>query len=186
MLRAKIWILAVALTLTVGQANADSYTDFTLSGIFTDPYKDTWSLTGNIVVDGTTDLITGASIRLVGEPWTNIVSQGLSGGNYDVSIQTPISNTGCSGAGNCFDTLTLALSAPPSMLVADGAGSIVSGYAELYDAGFAVSLVTGTGSLVDPPSATPLPATLPLFATGLGVIGLLSRRGKRKIRAAAV
>jgi hypothetical protein len=33
-------------------------------------------------------------------------------------------------------------------------------------------------------SETPLPAALPLFAGGLGVIGLLSRRGKRKNAAA--
>jgi hypothetical protein len=30
--------------------------------------------------------------------------------------------------------------------------------------------------------ATPLPATLPLFATGLGALGLLGWRGKRKSR----
>src|SRR5262249_2698200 len=34
-------------------------------------------------------------------------------------------------------------------------------------------------------AATPLPAALPLFAGGLGVIGLLARRRKRKIVAAA-
>ena len=35
-----------------------------------------------------------------------------------------------------------------------------------------------------PAAATPLPATLPLFAGGLGVIGLLGRRRKRKNAAA--
>jgi probable HAF family extracellular repeat protein len=34
------------------------------------------------------------------------------------------------------------------------------------------------------PSETPLPAALPLFATGLGVMGLLGRRRKRKAAAA--
>jgi hypothetical protein len=34
-------------------------------------------------------------------------------------------------------------------------------------------------------SATPLPAGLPLFATGLGTIGLLVRRAKRRTRAVA-
>jgi hypothetical protein len=32
----------------------------------------------------------------------------------------------------------------------------------------------------NPPLATPLPAALPLFATGLGVIGVLARRRKQK------
>jgi hypothetical protein len=35
----------------------------------------------------------------------------------------------------------------------------------------------------DPPSGTPLPAALPLFATGLGALGLLGWRRKRKSRA---
>jgi hypothetical protein len=34
--------------------------------------------------------------------------------------------------------------------------------------------------ITDPPIATPLPATLPLFATGLGALGLLGWRRKRK------
>lgn len=38
--------------------------------------------------------------------------------------------------------------------------------------------VSGTG--VDPISDTPLPVTLPLFASGLGALGLLSWRSKRK------
>jgi hypothetical protein len=33
--------------------------------------------------------------------------------------------------------------------------------------------------------ATPLPATLPLFATGLGALGLLGWRRKRKAQAVA-
>jgi hypothetical protein len=35
------------------------------------------------------------------------------------------------------------------------------------------------------PQATPIPAALPLFATGLGVMGVLARRRKRKAKAAA-
>ena len=38
--------------------------------------------------------------------------------------------------------------------------------------------------LVDP-SPTPLPATLPLFAGGLGVLGLITRRRRRKVAAVA-
>jgi hypothetical protein len=45
---------------------------------------------------------------------------------------------------------------------------------------------TGADSLtVNSLTTTPLPATLPLFASGLGVIGLLARRRKRKLTAIA-
>jgi len=33
----------------------------------------------------------------------------------------------------------------------------------------------------DPPAAVPLPGALPLFATGLGALGLLGWRRKRKV-----
>jgi hypothetical protein len=47
------------------------------------------------------------------------------------------------------------------------------------DVSFAFATETTT---VTPTSATPLPATLPLFATGLGALGLLGWRRKRKTR----
>jgi hypothetical protein len=43
----------------------------------------------------------------------------------------------------------------------------------------------GQNNLELPPSATPLPATLPLFATGIGALGLLGWRRKRKAQAIA-
>jgi hypothetical protein len=43
-----------------------------------------------------------------------------------------------------------------------------------------VGSLDGTITAGDPPSATPLPAALPLFATGLGALGLLGWRRKRK------
>ena len=43
----------------------------------------------------------------------------------------------------------------------------------------------GTWEMVSAAGATPLPAALPLFATGLGVLGLLGRRRKRKAAALA-
>jgi PEP-CTERM motif len=53
----------------------------------------------------------------------------------------------------------------------------------------------GTGSSTDPQyqvlfspnaTATPLPATMPLFATGLGLVGMFGWRRKRKVGAATV
>jgi hypothetical protein len=45
----------------------------------------------------------------------------------------------------------------------------------------ASNIATVTIDVVAPPT-TPLPATLPLFATGLGAVGLLGWRRKRKAR----
>jgi hypothetical protein len=46
--------------------------------------------------------------------------------------------------------------------------------------------IDGQGFGVSPtPQTTPLPATLPLFAGGLGFVGYLSRRKKRKAQAVA-
>ena len=44
-----------------------------------------------------------------------------------------------------------------------------------------MALIQGTGTVVSP---VPLPATLPLFATGLGALGLLGWRRKRKAASA--
>jgi hypothetical protein len=44
---------------------------------------------------------------------------------------------------------------------------------------------TFTAETATPTSNTPLPATLPLFASGLGVVGLLARRWKKKAAALA-
>ena len=45
--------------------------------------------------------------------------------------------------------------------------------------------MTGLTGSFTPVGATPLPAALPLFATGLGALGLLGWRRKRKAAAAA-
>src|SRR3981081_2543027 len=178
------YLAAICVTvLTVAQANATTYSPFTVTGTFTDRFRDTFALTGSFDVDVTSGLFANASLHLVGEPWTNIISQGQVGNFYDISIQTPIFNAGCSASHDgpgCHDILNLLLSESPSMLLVDHGGSIVGGFADLRDAGFAITLVNGTVS------ATPLPAALPLFATGLGAMGLLGLWRKRKAAAKAM
>jgi hypothetical protein len=53
----------------------------------------------------------------------------------------------------------------------------------LVDLGY--SIITSPGIGNSPASATPLPAALPLFATGLGSLGLLGWRRKKKAKALA-
>jgi hypothetical protein len=47
------------------------------------------------------------------------------------------------------------------------------------------SFSPGTWSVSDSPSATPLPAALPLFAGGLGALGFFGWRERRKLKASA-
>ena len=177
------YLAAICVTvLSLGQANANTYIPFNVTGTFTDRFRDTFALTGSFDVDVSSGLVADASLRLVGEPWTKIIFQGQVRNFYDLSIQTPIFNAGCSASHDgprCHDILNLLLSASPSMLLVDQGESIVAGFAYLMDAGFAITLVNGTVS------ATPLPAALPLFATGLAVLGPLGWRRKRKAAAEA-
>jgi hypothetical protein len=169
--------LAALLLVTVSQAGATTYDPFSVSGTFTDPFKDTFSLSGSLDVDTSSGQLTNVSLTVAGEPWTQIVSQGSSGGFYDVSIQTPITNSGCTlpnGPG-CHDTLSLVLSVSPLTLVQNNGGSILSGFANLEDAGFQIALESGSLSAI----ATPLPSSLPLFTAGLGVIGFFYIRRRR-------
>jgi hypothetical protein len=82
------------------------------------------------------------------------------------------SNLACF-ASTCTDTLF--------DLVTFVVSSGTIGSVELTDAGAAFEYGLPTTS--DPPAATPLPAALPLFATGIGGLGLLGWRRKRKSRA---
>jgi hypothetical protein len=68
-----------------------------------------------------------------------------------------------------FDLVTFAVASPGNI------GSVL-----LTDAGAAFEY--GLDETPDPVAASPLPTGLPLFATGLGALGLLGWRGKRKSR----
>ena len=182
MLRLKCLVAACVLAVSVGQVKANTFTTFDASGTFTDPFHDIFPLSGGITVDSNSAFISNASLFLVGEPWTIIVAQNGS----NLSVQTPIFNSGfspsnCTTTNGCHDTLNLLFSGGPSIWLADHGASILSGSALLVDAGFSIRLVSGEISA----AATPLPAALPLFATGLGALGLLGWWKKRKAQAIA-
>ena len=78
------------------------------------------------------------------------------GAGADIAFSTSSNMTGLSASASIDPSFQLGPSAP-------------SGYSIVFSDGIG-----------DTPSATPLPATLPLFAGGLGMIGLLTRRKKQK------
>ena len=134
---------------------------------------------GSMTVSG--DSVT--SVQLMGN-W-HTIAQGsdyvvLEAVRFNAGTSADPVTGACIGhsAGGCHDGMRLNFSSSFATLMANG--GTISGWASLYDAGFSIEI---TGMI--PPQAVPLPAGLPLFVTGLGALGLLGWRRKRKAQAAA-
>ena len=112
-------------------------------------------------------------------------SVGISGTNGD----NLLSFTG-SVAG---DTLSLSPNVTTSnSTFSDTADLLIASLAAPFAMGEVFDITLGAGATVSftgttelTPAAAPLPAALPLFATGLGALGLLGWRRKRKARTTA-
>ena len=142
-------------------------------------------LTGTLTIDSSTGLFSAADLRFVGQDWPNILAQGNRAvGGYFLDVETTTWNTGCFPPfqGGCLDVLHLFLSKSPLELIQSAAGLILAGsFAYHPDGPFAnESRVDGTLTMV-----TPLPGAVVLFGSGLGLLGLLTWRRKRKAQAAA-
>jgi hypothetical protein len=201
MTRVNHLIAGCLLALTAGAANANSITTFDVDASFghanVDFYHTPQSLTGTLTVDVTTGVVTGANLTVPGfSTFTTIVN------SYEFFAATwtmTLANAG----GSILDFLFYPSPAPTgAQLVGLTAGLIAGG--ELYvgcsplaglchtwgnweSYGLQEEYFGGNslrGTLNPQLMATPLPAALPLFATGLGVIGLLALRRKRKGAAA--
>ena len=117
--------------------------------------------------------------------------------NEDLSLETGGSNTNKSGSFSLGQSFNLQTNTPyeVNMLVSTSASAgTIYGQTALADliatasidpsfqlsadapSGYSIVFSDGIG---DTPTATPLPATLPLFAGGLGFVGYLTRRKKR-------
>jgi hypothetical protein len=165
-------IACVALLGGMAAARAATLTPFTLSATF----SDSGSASGTFTLDSITNTILNLSV-------TTTVGSVLDGFSYP-TISTPLS---LQLGGYYFDDLqvlselVIVFANYPSIinttLLAPG------GSEEFFNGASFESRDIVSGEIV-PVSTTPLPAALPLFATGLGVLGLLGWRRKRKSAAA--
>jgi hypothetical protein len=118
-------------------------------------------------------VITPTQFSFSGGPFT---LTNLNSTNDSFDIQT--SNTGAiidwtilASISNAYANITVATSSSGDLTSSLGPTTFISA-----SNGFA----PGTWSASDPPSATPLPAALPLFAGGLGALAMLGWRRKRR------
>ena len=198
---ARIIVLACALVLTVGTANANTVISFDVAGTFDNPavtmYHPPSALTGTLTVDVTTGLVTETNLAVPGfSAFSNILhSYEFFAGLWTMTI--------ANASGSVLD-FTFAPSPLPSPAPVTGsgqlfdllAGTILGG--ELY-----VACVEGSagcqswpnwpgnfaeyfggnslrGTLTADLAETPLPAALPLFGSGLGAMGLLGWLRRRR------
>jgi hypothetical protein len=183
-MRWKYLLLPCVLALTVGAANAAT---FDVTGSASLPLGGTLTIAGGSV---TGQDVTSTSSPISSPAFTALTSSVSSGAGtaWNITVNTPTSPS---------EIYYVLMVLPVSSLSSYAGGSIIT--AVLYDSadgfeapiascGEAAAAAVACGSLTaestTPPSGTPLPAALPLFATGLGALGLLGWRRKRRVNLA--
>jgi hypothetical protein len=193
MLRLKFLVAACALALTVTAANAST---FYVSGnlINSNAPPATLALGGSLNIDVINGSVISADITLTGYPDFKFKEDVLV---LDTIID-PLPGFLTGDVGQSFiPTSTpdfsnqLSLFFPTLSLIGYGGGSVFAVMTvDQHDGATLAECSIGPDPAcaalsLDPVSpTTPLPAALPLFATGLGALGLLARRRKRKNAAA--
>jgi hypothetical protein len=179
---------AVGLAWLVAPASADTIANFSLDKV---TFSDGGTATGGFTLDLTTNTLSNVNIT------TSLDVIVIPFIGFGTTYDNTGTNTFTNGATADFqftqdfgvgsDVLKFDVAGPLTALNLAGTASFaLTGGSEteffiLCDSQLsecAQRTVTG-GSLDVGVSATPLPATLPLFAGGLGLVGLLSRRRKQ-------
>ncbi len=197
MLRLKVLAATCVLAMTAGAANANTLTTFDVDASFgnaaVDFYHTPQPLTGTMTVDVTAGVVTDTNLFVPGfSAFSTIVhSYEFFAGTWTMTL--------ANAAGNILDFLFNPSPVPTgSQLVGLTSGVIAGG--EVYVGCSPLAALCHTwgnwasyglmeeyfggnslrGTITAEVSATPLPAALPLFASGLGITGLLAWRRKRK------
>ncbi len=175
---AALMIFGLVLFIAAAPAHATPVTetfDWTLTGPAASlggvPFPGSGTITATISAGS--DIITGITGTIDGSMIAGLTTFGSSPSPASQVI-FPTGTTFLSTAGIAFDTAS-GLDVNIFSFFPQGTPPSGNAYGELTSGGFGV----GTFSLT-PVSATPLPAALPLFATGVGVLGLLGWLRKRR------
>jgi hypothetical protein len=179
------------LALTIGSATAGTIENFDISGTFDNQSNITSNGTflGNIEIDLATGAIFSIDVSVSGYGIYSLVIEQSGSINPGADTLWLAALTG--DPANPTSPFALRLPILPGNFVNFTVGSIFNGLIftdPTTDTEFCNSLPTCadnfTGTINPAAAATPLPAALPLFATGLGAMGLLGWRRKRKNNAA--
>jgi hypothetical protein len=169
-------LAAGVLYLDSGQASAETIADFTLDNV---TFSDGGTATGSFTLDFTLGLITSANIVTSTDEIVGPIAFGDTYGSVGSSFSNnPASFSFLGGIGVQF-TIDLATGLTAADLVGPTSFTISGGGESIFSGDFGRGITGGSLDIGDV-TVTPLPAALPLFAGGLGMVGLLSRRKKRK------
>jgi hypothetical protein len=183
LLRLRYLIAACLLVLTIGQVKAATFTyyDITADFVLTSSTLAGWPPGQRSIAPSTTST-SGILTIDNGVPYSINLSNNITRLPFDLLIG-PLGNDSVSAVGGgCDLTCYIGLTFP----VSDN-GAITSGYMTItFPTNDGQGTIFYNYSLVDGSITmeTPLPAALPLFATGLGALGLLGWRRKKKAIAA--
>jgi hypothetical protein len=177
----------VACIAMVGPAEAATYNIDYVNGIYT--------ISGSITTNGTSP-VAATDISAYSLSFINTGTTEFTLTNSDASPSTPLLTGGDLTTTSTQIFFNFSDDTNPGSAFFESAGPYSIGfYNELSNSSATTGVIEiGMPSVADidlevsgnvllgsvPVSATPLPAALPLFAGGLGMIGLFSRRRKRK------
>jgi hypothetical protein len=175
-MKTKLLGLMVCMALLSSLGPAFAVTVFDVSGTFTNPPS--LGLSGTLAIDTALGTVTDSNLTVTGYTSPQNIFTGVPDSAYAADPLSSEFFVSFTNPSISILVLGIVTSEIPGSLVGFTGGFI--GFGQFFDLSVGASY-RFLGTI----SPTPLPAALPLFATGLGALGLLGWRRKRKAAAIA-